>query len=676
MILGTKESLLDQINLLEWSRPLEQVLRLARREDSMPVLPPDFVLGIFHEMKESQQRRMAAYLQLSFVQRKSTAGFPLMLTKSLHAYMREARHDLVKKRRLALALLYAVSPLLDEEGTLLGKEAEGIAKSDRWHYYGAVYFSSLRETDPERWNACLNAAANEAADGQALLKSDCAGEKGEAAASSRGKALPETILQKERSLRTKLEQETSQLAKALRQAEQKELLLRDRLITQEQRLEKEKEEQRNLAQQVLTMQQKQQEERARSLQEKENLQRELRGQQQEMEALRLQTDRLMQERERWQAIEATSRQTLQDPDKLMARLADLLPTRLTGMTRRLADDARAGADTRALRTQMRAVLDLLDALESCTLHTADPLRSVDAMAVADVGTPEYSEPHPELSLPGEPEEAEPFPYTGTFYRREHGGYIRLEHGEVFNITESIVNKLGLQHEAEVQCRPRTANGATRYEIDLLFQGDDSVSPVRQCNGYIELGEHFTYYCVDMNHPERRYPLHRKDVEMQQPMDGMPCVFNVSDESEFARISRLYHDFSPVIQRQPGREAAPPATEPSRLQRTPALTKPEPFLEGCAIAIVGGQRKWFEEVVLETGAELIHENGDRPDRLSTCLRRANALFLLITSTSHQASWDGVDLAKALGIPRFVIQGSKSNLRRLLWDNRQLIKPAAE
>ena len=103
----------------------------------------------------------------------------------------------------------------------------------------------------------------------------------------------------------------------------------------------------------------------------------------------------------------------------------------------------------------------------------------------------------------------------------------------------------------------------------------------------------------------------------------------------------------------------------------ARAKRQPFLQNCVITIVGGVRKWFEAVVRECGAELAHDNGDHPERVVADLRRSQALFLLITSTSHRATWEGVDIAKSHGIPHFVIQGSKSNLRSLLWENRELI-----
>src|SRR5690606_6864809 len=74
---------------------------------------------------------------------------------------------------------------------------------------------------------------------------------------------------------------------------------------------------------------------------------------------------------------------------------------------------------------------------------------------------------------------------GTFYRRDHGGYIELENGEIFNITESLVQQLELQHEAEVLCTPTAHPGrSNHYTIELLFQGDDSYSPIETYDGFV------------------------------------------------------------------------------------------------------------------------------------------------------------------------------------------------
>jgi len=280
---------------------------------------------------------------------------------------------------------------------------------------------------------------------------------------------------------------------------------------------------------------------------------------------------------------------------------------------------------------------------------------------------------------GDDSEGEPdFPaavFTGTFYRRDHGGYIVLENGETFNIPESVVIDHDLQHEAEVLCRPiGRYNGTVKYDIELLFQGDDQYSPIQQYAGYVELGENSRLYCVDMNDPSHRYPIHRKDVEIQKPEEGMPCTFNVAENGEFARISRLYRDYTPPADLAD--HVSAPARKPSERAKKAKEhhAKPEPFLTGCTITILGGQRKWFENIVQETGAELIHDTGDNPERIAPSMRRSNALFMLITATSHRATWIGIEIAKECGIPHFVIQGSKSNLRSLLWENRDLIKGA--
>ncbi|MDO3409481.1 hypothetical protein QWJ34_06875 [Saccharibacillus sp. CPCC 101409] len=266
--------------------------------------------------------------------------------------------------------------------------------------------------------------------------------------------------------------------------------------------------------------------------------------------------------------------------------------------------------------------------------------------------------------------------AGTFYRRDHGGYIVLDGGETFNITESMVYKLQLQHEAEVWCTPREDGQGAQYEIELLFQGDDTFSPVRQYNGYVEMDEHQTWYAVDMNDPDRRYPIHAKDLDIQRPADGAPCIFNVGEEESVARLARVYRDFSDpesVLRRDPALKPRTGAGA-AKAKREARKSKPEPFLEGCTVVVMGGQRKWFEDVVVESGAVYVHENGERPDLVASDLRRAQALFLLITSTSHRASWESIELAKASRIPYFIIQGSKSNLRSMLWENREAIGAA--
>jgi hypothetical protein len=263
-------------------------------------------------------------------------------------------------------------------------------------------------------------------------------------------------------------------------------------------------------------------------------------------------------------------------------------------------------------------------------------------------------------------------YQGTFYRKDHGGYVVLENNEIFNLPESMVNAIGLEHEAGVECEPsRRADGSTQHTVKLLFQGDDAYAPMTQFMGYVELGEHFIYYCVDMNNPDNRFPIYEKDVEIQQPKNGDPCLFNVAIDGEYARLSKVYKG-SAHENTQKDLIAAKEKSLIASTKRKNERTKQEVYLEGCTIVIVGGLEKWFESVVKETGAELYHENGSNPERIHAKLRRADALFLLHTATSHEATWSCVDIAKENNVPLYKIEGSKSNLRKLLWDNREKIR----
>jgi hypothetical protein len=664
MNLKISDMMFEQVNLLEWSQDFAQIMMLVEREDTMLELSPESVVGVFNEMNENMQRKMASFLQFPFVQRKTKKWSEIMFIKTLNSFLQQAKQDLDRKRKLVLALLHTVSPLLKmDEAILFENEKEWTATYGFWHYYWAVYFSSGRETDPERWRAHLHAIVKQAPTGKSFPEVALPVKE---LTNTRREVQLEEMLRKEKELRIKLEKDVSQLHKALREKEQKELRLEGRLAAQQLQMEQWEQERKNHAQLVQAEQQKRQEDQARWLANKETFQQKIRGQKQEIEALQREVDQLIEEQVRTRKITAAMQQALQDPDKLIIRLSELLQIGLAHLARKLSDVANEGMDRKSVRSDIRSTLNLLDALDAYSHPVSEALPSMKA----NDWPPEIPPlSHESQSLTSG--NAEPLIHTGTFYRREHGGYIRLDHGEVFNITESMVNKLELQHEAEVECRPKTVNGAVRYEVELLFQGDDSCSPIRQYNGYVQLGEHHTYYCIDVNDPEHRYPLHRKDLEMQQPIDGTPCTFNVSEESEYARLSRTYKDFLPAAKQQLAKETSNLPVDPSKIQKSLSSEKPASFLSGCTIAIVGGQRKWFEDVVLETGAELIHENGDRPERLASTLRRANALFLLLTSTSHQATWDGVGLAKTLGIPHYVIQGSKSNLRKLLWENRQQI-----
>lgn len=259
---------------------------------------------------------------------------------------------------------------------------------------------------------------------------------------------------------------------------------------------------------------------------------------------------------------------------------------------------------------------------------------------------------------------------GTFYRRDHGGYISLESGETFNITESLVQQLELQHEAEVLCTPTAHSGRNNhYTIELLFQGDDNYSPVQQYDGFVQLDEDMKWYCIDLNDESNRYPIHFKDIEIQKPAHGDPCTFNVAEDGFIARLTRLYRLHGEALDVHPARKKSDKPKEQTAISNR---KKPDPFLDNCTITIIGGQKKWFESVVTETGAQLVHDGGEHPERISSDLSRSQALFMILTSTSHRATWEGIEIAKTNNIPHFIIQGSKSNLRTLLWDNQEMIR----
>lgn len=83
-----------------------------------------------------------------------------------------------------------------------------------------------------------------------------------------------------------------------------------------------------------------------------------------------------------------------------------------------------------------------------------------------------------------------------------------------------------------------------------------------------------------------------------------------------------------------------------------------------ITIIGGLRKWFQPIADELKFELIHNGGDSPDRIMHDLKRSKAMFMVLTATSHKATYKCVEYAKAHNIPFYKLRGSKSQLRELI------------
>jgi len=327
------------------------------------------------------------------------------------------------------------------------------------------------------------------------------------------------------------------------------------------------------------------------------------------------------------------------------------------------------------RQQMKGVLELIENVENFQI-THNQFAQTIAMSKEPTSTQQqqaHNKAINEQDIPVAPillPEKQGAMLYGTFYRRDHGGYISLENGDIFNITESLVQQLELQHEAEVLCTPTAHPGRhNHYTIELLFQGDDNFSPINQYDGFIHQDEDSKWYCIDLNDEDNRFPIHFKDVEIQKPGHGDPCTFNVAEDGHIARLTRLYRLHGEMTDIHPARKKS---DKPKEATATPIRHKLEPYLTDCTITIIGGQRKWFESVVRETGAELVHDGGERPERISSDLSRSQALFMILTSTSHRATWEGIEIAKMNQVPHFVIQGSKSNLRMLLWENQELIR----
>lgn len=659
-----------------------------------------YILGLVRELDPSGQRRMAQTLELPFSRRKTKKWPQMMFIKDVHVKLQEAQQDYPVRMRWMKALFECVSSLFaDDESasleTFLSREEEIVSQHGFWHYYWGFMLYPCNDDEGELWEYARRGLEEQAA-GLAERAAHHDGEIGwdtkgtEDPAKSNGTDNPDSSkvkqlekkLTNETELRLRLEHELAQCQKMTRRQD-KELLRIGQWLQEAKKQGKQHLSERDEAVERLDRERslfkeaqlQWQRDKEVLLEQISSLDRLLRQQEKLAAGLK---ERLHQEQSAAMLREASSAVT--EPQLLVRQLVQMLNKELERLSSQLSR-LEHPASGHELRQQIRKNINFQDVLET---YGGEALRTSPGAEYTEAAEDSASSiplPHgdpSESSVSGKlaqaAEEAESV-YMGTFYRRDHGGYICLESGEDFNITESMVCNLNLQHEAEVQCRPQgtTDQGTLLYEIELLFQGDDAFAPIKQYEGYIELGEHHVWYCVELNNPDNRYPVHYKDIEKQHPLDGTPCVFNIGEESSYARLSRLYRDFTPFRKTQQLKESTVPRVpERSAPDKNGDKQKSQPFLEGCLIAIVGGQRKWFEEVVQETGAELIHDTGDNPQRLTSVLPRAHALFMLLTSTSHRATWSAVETAKQCGIPHFTIQGSKSNLRSQLWDNRKVIK----
>ncbi|MBE9914711.1 hypothetical protein G8C92_11770 [Paenibacillus donghaensis] len=646
---------------------------LVNREDPLPLQLSE-IRGLLKEMNDKGKQEMASNLDITFFHNQRKKFPHLLFQKEINQFILQAAKDNNRKRQFISALIYEVADLIENEDESTWdafiRELELLSnRCGLYHTYWALYFHPAREPLHDSWHSQIE-----------LFKTRLAqidAPNIEASAVKEELPVPSDLnTARELKLKNKIDNLAAKLQEAERskQSLRKELDHKTKLLMQQQL----KLEQATLKEQQLELkmqQDKEQWQESRNRQKKHDL-----------FWKQLQTS--------WEEEKSALLEQLQDAGKALSKSEKLVIQKdkeLTALKREIREMGHRSQDSKEsashllsglyenmdeinrklknsphkseLRAQLKKILDLMDLLEDY-LDQDEPESAVEQPEAPPAETSQMME-----AEQNKPDEDEVQTFNGIFYRRDHGGYISLENGEVFNITESMVYQHDLQHEAEVLCRPKPKDGTVYYDIELLFQGDDTYSPVRQFKGYVLLGAYHVWYCVDMNYPDQRYPIHYKDIEIQKPVDGAPCTFNIAENSRVARLVRL-HPVNGPVPAETKTGASTPST--AITDYGPKKEKPEPFLEGCKIVIIGGQRKWFESVVVETGAELIHENGTSPERVYPDLKSSQALFLLLTATSHRASWGTIEVAKQYQIPYFVIQGSKSNLRKLLWDNRQQIK----
>ncbi|MEK3883561.1 hypothetical protein [Paenibacillus sp. PL2-23] len=700
MDLKSKARLAGWFEPAEWTKEMDMYRSLLEQETHFP-LPNDTLLHYVDGLNEREKLSIALTLEFPFAKRELRKWPDMLFVKMLRTAFQQAQRSLAMKRRVLLAIFQ----LLPLEGgmsrtfeCMLEERDQLIAGYGYWAYYWLLYFHPFKTENQETWLfelKRLEERERSAPAAQQAPSSDAQALDVSTASPGNGKPdkklkLLENMYKKELSARQRLEHELAQKDKLLRMKAKE-------LHQLEEALERMRVEAERAAfrwdQEI-----RQREERGRRwkreqadwLEERQSFIQHTRS----LNAQQVQLQRALEAQEntiREQAAEIAlldeelqdvSRQQ-RDADEWAAPFSQSLQHKLAELGQALA----SGGSSAPTRNRLRVTLDLLDALEAYQAISLACATAMPSPAAVEVDEQQLAQTAAadQLHHAGNASAADAGPARlpalyGTFARRDHGGSITLENGDSFNITESLVQQHELQHEAELLCTPVQQPGRpTYYELELLFQGDDAYSPIQQFDGYIEKGEGPLWFCVDMNDPASRFQLHHRDVDIQRPSPGDPCIFNVADGSHIARLVRLYRQSGSVTppdgakqrqsaQEQPELTAAARRNKDKREQPRPHN---EPFLQNCVITIVGGVRKWFESVVRECGAELAHDTGDHPDRVMAQLQRSQALFLLITSTSHRATWEGIHIAKSNGIPHFVIQGSKSNLRSLLWEHRALI-----
>lgn len=696
----SKARLLGMPEAADWTKEMEAYRTILERETNHP-LPNEMLLSYTGSLAEKEKLAVALTLAFPFARRDLRKWPEMLFVKMLRTSLQQAPKNIAVKRRLLLSILQLLPVDLDPDipvQELLQNEEDYIAVSGFWTFYWTFYFNISKTSNETLWLKEMQRLEQRFKAGtHEQQKTELQPTHQEAAieAGSNDKydkklKLLEDLYRKELTTRQRMEHELAQKDKLLRMKSKELTQLEDELerlrdeadqmalrTEQQEKAQREREHKWKQEQAGWLEERQSFMEHMRSLNvQQSRLERTLESQKKELQYLEKEKAQLKNELEQARKLPHPETGSTDLTHKLTARLEQEVAELGQAVASRKGQDGAA-----VTRARLRKALDLLDALDR--YQETDEWDSYDKPSQASQSAELLHERSSVASNMAQSSASPDHPASlyGTFYRRDHGGYIKLENGDTFNITESLVQQHELQHEAELLCTPRLLPGKTlHYDLQLLFQGDDAYSPVRQYDGFVDMGDGPLYFCVDMNDSNNRFQIHHRDVEIQKPSHGDPCTFNVAEGSYIARLTKLYRQQQGSA--DTADEARPRSLMPVQAESFSPIKrgkekkeqlkeKQSPFLHNCVITIVGGLRKWFENVVRECGAELAHDNGEHPERIMSDLRRSQALFLLITATSHRATWEGIDIAKSNGIPHFIIQGSKSNLRSLLWENRDLI-----
>ncbi|HIW34433.1 MAG TPA: hypothetical protein IAA29_16780 [Candidatus Paenibacillus intestinavium] len=676
-----------------------KVFRTIIEKQTHRAFPHHNFMQFVRTLSDYDKLMLAIALQLPFTKKDLRKWPDLLFIKKLSIVLKKASTDITAKQHL---LIYITSLIIIDTPSLEQLDEnliEHVATYGYWSVYWTIYYHQDREINEK---LCLQILEklhphyiNESVTQEVAATTNTVPTLVQDQNKYEKKiAVLEDKISKEITTRQQLELSGVQKDKLNRQLQQEQ----DKLTLQAEQLKEQlnmyevKVERMERSQHNITQKRKEEEdrwliERSQLLLQTKQYCDEFKKSTQLQEHLQRELDETKKQATNWQHLAQQRQEQATAPSKITLNLDQQLTTTTISLHRELdqynetlirdlEQSLTPQLELRALyRQKIRAALELIENIEnfqldhqqfSQTIAKAKEPIAIQQPQIPIVATTQQDTPTLPIELP----EKQGAMLYGTFYRRDHGGYISLENNDIFNITESLVQQLELQHEAEVLCTPTAHPGRhNHYTIELLFQGDDNFSPINQYDGFVHQDKDLKWYCIDLNSEDNRFPIHFKDVEIQKPGHGDPCTFNVAEDGHIARLTRLYRLHGDMTDVHPARKKS---DKPKESIASPSRHKLEPFLTDCTITIIGGQRKWFETVVKATGAELVHDGGERPERIASDLGRSQALFMILTSTSHRATWEGIEIAKMNQVPHFVIQGSKSNLRMLLWENQELIR----